>query len=140
MRPLLDAFGKRIVHAGPIGAGHALKAVNNALLAIVSLVALAALVLFRHHFEAHHPIGQFALGLLFGGIMGNLVDRLHPDRLHVIDFLYFYVNKRGGGEAGFPAFNVADSGICVGVFWYILWSLRQPPETGNPKSQISNAK
>lgn len=34
MRPLLDAFGKRIVHAGPVGAGHALKAVNNALLAM----------------------------------------------------------------------------------------------------------
>jgi len=34
VRPLLDAFGKRIVHAGPVGAGHALKAVNNALLAM----------------------------------------------------------------------------------------------------------
>ena len=33
-RPILEAFGERIVHCGPIGAGHALKAVNNALLAI----------------------------------------------------------------------------------------------------------
>ena len=32
-RPVLDAFGKRIVHCGPVGAGHAVKAVNNALLA-----------------------------------------------------------------------------------------------------------
>jgi 3-hydroxyisobutyrate dehydrogenase len=34
VRPVLEAFGRRIVHAGPLGAGHALKAVNNALLAL----------------------------------------------------------------------------------------------------------
>ncbi len=33
-RPVLDAFGEKIVHCGPVGAGHALKAVNNALLAV----------------------------------------------------------------------------------------------------------
>ena len=38
-RPLLSAFGKRIEHLGPVGAGHAMKAVNNALLA-VNLIAL----------------------------------------------------------------------------------------------------
>jgi len=34
VRPVLEAFGQRIVHAGPVGAGHALKAVNNGLLAM----------------------------------------------------------------------------------------------------------
>ncbi|HEY0970685.1 MAG TPA: NAD(P)-dependent oxidoreductase [Gemmatimonadales bacterium] len=34
VRPVLEAFGKRIVHCGPVGAGHAVKAVNNALLAV----------------------------------------------------------------------------------------------------------
>jgi 3-hydroxyisobutyrate dehydrogenase len=34
VRPVLEAFGRRVVHAGPVGAGHALKAVNNALLAL----------------------------------------------------------------------------------------------------------
>lgn len=34
VRPVLEAFGRRVVHAGPLGAGHALKAVNNALLAL----------------------------------------------------------------------------------------------------------
>ncbi len=34
VRPILESFGQRIVHAGPVGAGHALKAVNNALLAM----------------------------------------------------------------------------------------------------------
>lgn len=46
-RPVLSAFGKRIEHLGPVGSGHAMKAVNNALLAVNILAAgegLAALV------------------------------------------------------------------------------------------------
>ena len=46
-RPVLSAFGKRIEHLGPVGAGHAMKAVNNALLAVNLIAvgeALAALV------------------------------------------------------------------------------------------------
>jgi len=45
--PILQAFGKRIEHMGPIGAGHAMKAINNALLAVNILAlgeGLAALV------------------------------------------------------------------------------------------------
>ena len=120
---VLDGFF-RFVHWGNTGAAWSMFHGNNELLAIVSLVALLALFVFRHHFETHTTAGQVALGLMFGGIAGNLVDRLHPDRLHVVDFLYFYVNRRGGGEAGFPAFNVADSAICIGVGLLFLLSWR----------------
>lgn len=136
----------KFVHWGNTGAAWSLFHGNNELLAIVSLVAFALLVIFRNRFEAHRPAGQIALGLLFGGIMGNLVDRLHPERGHVIDFLYFYVEKRGGGEAGFPAFNVADSAICVGVglLFYLSWLNEEPKQEagvgppapqGSPKSE-----
>lgn len=53
------------------------------------------------------------MGLLFGGITGNIIDRLF--RHHVVDFLRFYLVQRGGTEIGFPAFNVADMAICGGV-------------------------
>ena len=43
VRPVIEAFGKKIVHAGPIGAGDALKAVNNALLAVHILSAAEGL-------------------------------------------------------------------------------------------------
>jgi signal peptidase II len=121
-RVVIDGFFK-FVHWGNTGAAWSLFHGNNEMLAIVSLVAFALLVVFRRHFEADRFIGQIALGLLFGGILGNLVDRLHPDRLHVIDFIYFYVYQRGGGETGFPAFNVADSAICIGVglLFYLSW-------------------
>jgi signal peptidase II len=61
-----------------------------------------------------------SLGLIFGGIVGNLIDRLRVG--HVVDFLYFYLYRRDGHVAGFPAFNVADSAICVGVGLLFLLS------------------
>ncbi len=76
-------------------------------------------------------MGQFALGLIFGGIIGNLIDRLTVK--HVIDFLYFYVQQRGGKEVGFPAFNIADSAICTGVVFIFLITWRMDShEVGTP--------
>jgi signal peptidase II len=49
-----------------------------------------------------------ALGLVIGGAIGNVIDRLRFDG--VIDFLYFHA-----GSWGWPAFNFADSAICLGV-------------------------
>ena len=83
------------------------------MLAIIAIVALIILFFSRHHFNSHSLLGQLAFGLVIGGIMGNLVDRIF--RQYVVDFLRFYIRQRGGGELGFPAFNVADSAICVGV-------------------------
>jgi len=113
-RVVIDGFF-RLVHWGNTGAAWSLLRGNNELLAIIALVALLVLFLSRHHFESRTFPGQVALGLIFGGIVGNLTDRLLPARQHVIDFLYFYLNRPNGGELGFPAFNVADSAICVGV-------------------------
>ncbi len=124
---VVDGFFK-FVHWTNTGAAWSLFHGNNEMLAIISLIALAALFIYRHHFEAHTKLGQIALGLMFGGIMGNLVDRMHPERYHVIDFLYFFVYKRGGGEAGFPAFNIADMAICSGVGLLFLLSWRSGSE------------
>src|SRR6266446_205605 len=111
-KDIIHGFFK-FVHWGNTGAAWSLFRGNNALLACVALAALVVLFLTRHHFENHSLGGQLSLGLIFGGILGNLMDRLVRD--HVIDFLYFYLVRRDGQEAGFPAFNVADSAICVGV-------------------------
>jgi len=119
----------RFVHWGNTGAAWSLFHDNNELLAIVSLVALLALFLFRHQFEARTATGQVALGLMFGGISGNLVDRMMDSRRHVVDFIYFYVERRGGGEIGFPAFNVADSAICIGVALLFILSWKQDHST-----------
>ena len=119
---IVDGFFK-FVHWGNTGAAWSLFRGNNELLAIVALVALLVLFLSRHHFESRTASGQLAFGLIFGGIAGNLLDRLLPTRQQVIDFIRFYVEQRDGSEIGFPAFNVADSGICIGVglVFLITW-------------------
>ena len=116
---LIEGFFK-LVHWANTGAAWSLFRGNNTLLALVALVALVVLFFSRHHFDSRTMLGQFAFGLIFGGIIGNLIDRLI--RGHVIDFLYFFIQGRGG-EVGFPAFNVADSAICtgVGLIFLITW-------------------
>ena len=109
---IVNGFFK-FVHWGNTGAAWSMFRGNNAILAAVALGALVILFLTRHHFDIHTIGGQISLGLIFGGILGNLADRVF--RHAVIDFIYFYLIRRDGDEAGFPAFNVADSAICIGV-------------------------
>lgn len=112
------------------GAAWSMFANRNSLLAVVAVTALILLFVMRHHFSSDTLLGQFALGLICGGITGNLIDRLLPSRNHVIDFLYFYLQQRGGRELGFPAFNVADSAICIGVglVFIITWRSEHAPK------------
>ena len=111
-RIIVDGFFK-FVHWGNTGAAWSMFRGNNAILAATALAALVILYLTRHHFDVHTLGGQLSLGLIFGGILGNLLDRIRVG--HVVDFLRFYVIRRNGEEAGFPAFNIADSAICIGV-------------------------
>ncbi|MBI3849194.1 MAG: signal peptidase II [Verrucomicrobia bacterium] len=126
-RVIVPGFFK-FVHWGNTGSAFSMFPGNNELLAVVALVALLVLFLSRHHFDSRTPLGQLSMGLIFGGIVGNLIDRLHPARQHVIDFIYFYLQRRGGGEVGFPAFNVADSAICIGVglIFFLSWKSESP--------------
>lgn len=125
-RVIIDGFFK-FVHWGNTGAAWSMFHGNNELLAIVSLVALLFLFLYRRHFDTRTWLGQISLGLIFGGIIGNLIDRLF--RNHVIDFIYFYLQQRGGREVGFPAFNIADMAICTGVGLLFILSWKQESQS-----------
>ena len=111
----------KFVHWGNTGAAWSLFRGNNGLLAGIAVLALLVLFLSRHQFDSRTLLSQVAFGLIFGGIVGNLIDRLWVG--HVIDFMYFYLQQQGGTEIGFPAFNVADSAICtgVGLVFLITW-------------------
>jgi signal peptidase II len=126
-KTVIEGFFK-FVHWQNTGAAWSSFSNKNGWLAIIAVVALVILYFSRHHFNSHTRLGQFAFGLVIGGIMGNLVDRII--RQHVVDFLRFYLRQRGGDETGFPAFNVADSAICVGVTLVFLmtWRNEQTPK------------
>jgi signal peptidase II len=120
-RTVLPGFF-RLVHWQNTGAAWSSFTGKNGLLALIAIAALVILFFSRHHFNSHTLLGQFAFGLVIGGIMGNLADRIL--RQHVVDFLRFYLQQRGGEEIGFPAFNIADSAICVGVTLVFLMTWR----------------
>lgn len=119
----------KFVHWGNTGAAWSMFTGNNGALAAVAVVALVILVLARHHFNVHTVGGQVSLGLIIGGIVGNLIDRLRVG--HVVDFIYFYVIRRDGQTSGFPAFNIADSAICIGVglLFLLSWQGDSTPAT-----------
>ena len=128
-RVIVPGFFK-FVHWVNTGAAWSLFHDRNGILAVVSFLALIGLFIYRHHFDTKTVMGQVSLGLIFGGILGNLLDRIHPARNHVIDFLRFYIERRNGEEIGFPAFNIADSAICVGVglLFILSWKSESAPE------------
>ncbi len=68
---------------------------------------------------------QIALHLILGGAIGNLIDRFRLG--YVVDFLDVYVNV-GGQARHWPAFNVADSAICIGIGLLFLDMRRKPEE------------
>ncbi len=89
----------------------------NNWLVFLSLIMIGILVLFRRSLYTDSKWSRVALGLLGGGIVGNLIDRIKLG--YVIDFLDFYWR-----QSHFPAFNIADSAICVGVGIYIILQIR----------------
>lgn len=108
-----------LVHVGNTGAAWSMFTGAGLWLALLAVGTLVAIFFWRRPLGLRSGSAQGAFGLLCGGIVGNLVDRVVHG--HVIDFLDFHF-----GNYTYPTFNVADSGICVGVFWYVLWSLKQP--------------
>lgn len=69
--------------------------------------------------SGNRPWLRIGLGLILGGSLGNLVDRFRFRS--VVDFLDFYL-----GQWHWPAFNVADTGICIGAFMACIAVLRAP--------------
>jgi signal peptidase II len=88
---------------------------------LVALLSIGALTVLAVVGLRMLPTGgrftPLALGLIFGGAVGNLIDRV----LHgfVIDFVHAH-----WGAAYFPAFNVADSAITIGAALLILDAFR----------------
>lgn len=76
-------------------------------------------MLARH---THETLLASALTLVLGGALGNVIDRVL--RGSVVDFLSFHI-----GQHAWPAFNAADTAICVGVALMLLDQFR--PRPGN---------
>ena len=82
---------------------------------VVGAAALIILFFAFHHYRRQGLLYVVALGLIGGGAVGNMIDRIRFGS--VVDFLDFYIQGYH-----WPAFNVADSAITVGVGLFLLAS------------------
>lgn len=91
------------------------------------LAATAVLLYLFRHLDPSARLQALGYGLVLGGAIGNLIDRMvHKS---VTDFLqfYFYFIPFDFPWRYYPAFNVADSAICVGVAVLVLtWHSARP--------------
>jgi signal peptidase II len=76
-------------------------------LIFITLIAVVWII-FMLMKNKHMPIISLSLLLILGGALGNLIDRIRLG--YVIDFIYLHINGWY-----WPAFNIADSAICVGA-------------------------
>ena len=113
-----------LVHIGNQGAAWGMFSEYSGILTLLSFAVLLFIFCFRKQLELHRGTVQIAFGLLIGGILGNLIDRIRVG--HVIDFIDIhlpftlpYILPYGR----WPAFNIADSAIVVGMLFYLLLSL-----------------
>ena len=93
---------------------------------IVVTVTISCVLLWMLKSNSTNRVLSVALALVLGGAFGNLYDRvLHG---YVIDFVQWHV-------AGYywPAFNIADSAICLGAGLMIFDSFRKPAVAGNAR-------
>ncbi|MCF8052490.1 MAG: signal peptidase II [Desulfobacterales bacterium] len=87
--------------------------VRNIVFLFVSVVALCLIFIFYRNTPSTHRWLGAGFALIFGGAVGNLIDRVRFGR--VVDFLDVFI-----GEYHWPAFNVADSAVTIGIGIFIF--------------------
>ena len=105
----------KIVHITNTGAAFGIFQNAGPLLVVTSLIGMAAILIYLFNPGFAHPLMRVGLALMFGGAVGNLVDRLMSGK--VVDFIKF---------PHWPAFNLADSAITIGVL-LLLWAMTREP-------------
>lgn len=108
--PVIPGFFS-LTHVYNTGAAFSMLHDSNLFFTILSIAVFGTLVAIRRHFPG--LLMQWGWILILGGILGNVTDRIL--RGHVVDFLDFQL-----GSYHWPAFNVADSCICVAAALFLF--------------------
>jgi signal peptidase II len=102
----------RIVDASNTGAAFSMFRTGGVIFGVVAAAVSLGIIWYYPRVTEAHPTFRFALGLVLGGALGNLVDRVRLG--HVVDFI----------DLGWwPVFNLADSAVVLGVALLVMISL-----------------
>ncbi|MEE8418651.1 MAG: signal peptidase II [Dehalococcoidales bacterium] len=117
LQPIYEAGFFRIIYTKNTGAAFGLLRDQFLLLTITAFIGIILVLVFVFYFSRHYPsmdsrAGRLTLGLVLGGTLGNLIDRLRFG--FVTDFI----------SVGFwPVFNIADSAVIAGVTLFAYFFL-----------------
>ncbi len=125
-----------ITYATNTGAAFSLFPNQQKFFIIVTIIALAAILIYLFRSKDLSKLALTGLAFIFGGATGNLLDRLRHGR--VVDFIDFHWKE----IYHWPTFNVADSFICIGVGVLLLYlslteNKKGTSEPVNPEVQKS---
>jgi signal peptidase II len=131
----------QLVHVRNTGAAFGIGAnaqsrIVPLLLNIGAIAVFFVVVAYAFRTAVTDRLLQVGLHLILGGAIGNLIDRFRLG--YVVDFLDVYVNW-GGQPHHWPAFNVADSAICIGIGLLFL-DMRKRPEERAPAPASDSAR
>jgi len=106
----------RIVHIKNPGAAFGmLSGLSNYIFIFISILAIIFISVYLH--KTNKKLEVFSLSLILGGAIGNLIDRITIGK--VTDFIDFFID-----DWHWPAFNVADSALTVGICLFILANIK----------------
>lgn len=113
-----EGWAVKFVHVTNSGAAFGILQDSGPLLIITSVIGAAAILIYLLNPSFAHPMLRLGLAFMLGGAVGNLIDRVFAGE--VVDFIKF---------PQWPAFNVADSAITIGVLC-LLWTVifQEEPE------------
>ncbi|WP_440615765.1 signal peptidase II [Cysteiniphilum sp. 6C5] len=86
-------------------------------LSAIALIVAIVILVWLARLPKNKNLTACALSLILGGALGNVYDRMIHG--YVVDFLDFHINNYH-----WPAFNIADSAICIGAVMLILMSFK----------------
>lgn len=117
-----ESWPVHLTHAANSGAAFSILQNQTTFLIFTSIIGLGAILLFFFYPPFDHPLLRIALGLQLGGAIGNLIDRVAFGS--VTDFIQF---------PHYPAFNIADSSIVIGVailVWFLVFAEERGRRSG----------
>lgn len=136
--PVIPNFFQ-LVHVRNTGAAfgigaNAASSIVPMLLNLGAIAVFCVVVVYALRSSVEDKVLQTGLHLILGGAIGNLLDRFRFG--YVVDFLDVYITT-GGREHHWPAFNVADSAICIGITLLFFDMRKKPEETPAAAQQMS---
>ena len=121
-----------IDYASNSGAAFSILSGHNIALVLLT-IALFVMIYHIMYSYKDNKLNNAAFGLMFGGILGNLADRVFIG--FVRDFISFKF-----GDIYFPTFNVADMAICIGALLLIISTIKEELNKDGNKSRRSKRK